>query len=209
VGLDASLPTESGDEPNSHTSKQERHDNADNSRQVIGEVRGNVPSGIRQRRVSGSDVSTHDLHPLSQSHSAESANHEREDRAAKHHSTENSRNLGSCEIYKEIGHQTRDPTRRNRTKSTASIARPKVKAMPTATAKKPAMNSAISATSGEGGPKPEEAQQWQRGRQQEHQEKALAMTKMMLNDALRYRKEHGGDKAQAEQMRSIIIPDEK
>ena len=45
--------------------------------------------------------------------------------------------------------------------------------------------------------------------EQEHQEKALAMTKMMLNDALRYRKEHGGDKAQIEQMRSIIIPDEK
>ena len=45
--------------------------------------------------------------------------------------------------------------------------------------------------------------------EQEHQEKALAMTKMILNDALRYRKEHGGDKAPAEQMRSIIIPDEK
>jgi hypothetical protein len=45
--------------------------------------------------------------------------------------------------------------------------------------------------------------------EQEHQEKALAMTKMMLNDALRYRKEHGGDKAEAQQMRSIIIPDEK
>jgi NH3-dependent NAD+ synthetase len=45
--------------------------------------------------------------------------------------------------------------------------------------------------------------------EQEHQEKALAMTKMMLNDALRYRKEHGSDKAPVEQMRSIILPDEK
>ena len=45
--------------------------------------------------------------------------------------------------------------------------------------------------------------------EQEHQEKALAMTKMILNDALRYRKEHGGDTAPVEQMRSIIIPDDK
>jgi NH3-dependent NAD+ synthetase len=45
--------------------------------------------------------------------------------------------------------------------------------------------------------------------EQEHQEKALAMTKMILNDALRYRKEHGGDKAQTEQIRSIIIPNDK
>jgi hypothetical protein len=45
--------------------------------------------------------------------------------------------------------------------------------------------------------------------EQEHQERALAMTKMMLNDALRYRKEHGADKQAAEQMRTIIIPDEK
>ena len=45
--------------------------------------------------------------------------------------------------------------------------------------------------------------------EQEHQERALAMTKMMLNDALRYRKEHGGDKQAAEQVKSIIIPDEK
>ena len=45
--------------------------------------------------------------------------------------------------------------------------------------------------------------------EQEHQEKALALTKMMINDALRYRKEHGSDKQAAEQMRTIIIPDEK
>jgi hypothetical protein len=45
--------------------------------------------------------------------------------------------------------------------------------------------------------------------EQEHQEKALALTKMMLNDALRYRKEHGGDKPAAEQMRTIVLPDEK
>ena len=43
----------------------------------------------------------------------------------------------------------------------------------------------------------------------EHHEKAMAMTKMLLNDALRYRKEHGGDKQAIEQMRTIIIPDEK
>jgi hypothetical protein len=45
--------------------------------------------------------------------------------------------------------------------------------------------------------------------EQEHQERALAMTKMLLNDALRYRKEHGGDKQAVEQMRTIILPDEK
>jgi hypothetical protein len=45
--------------------------------------------------------------------------------------------------------------------------------------------------------------------EQEHQEKALALTKMMLNDALRYRKEHGADKPAAEQMRTLILPDEK
>jgi hypothetical protein len=45
--------------------------------------------------------------------------------------------------------------------------------------------------------------------EQEHQEKAMALTKMMLNDALRYRKEHGADKQAAEQMRTIILPDEK
>jgi hypothetical protein len=45
--------------------------------------------------------------------------------------------------------------------------------------------------------------------EQEHQERALAMTKMMLNDALRYRKEHGSDKQAADQIRTIILPDEK
>ena len=45
--------------------------------------------------------------------------------------------------------------------------------------------------------------------EQEHQERALAMTKMLLNDALRYRKEHGDDKKAAEQVRTIILPDEK
>ena len=45
--------------------------------------------------------------------------------------------------------------------------------------------------------------------EQEHQERALAMTKMMLNDALRYRKEHGDDKKAAEQVRTINMPDEK
>jgi len=45
--------------------------------------------------------------------------------------------------------------------------------------------------------------------EQEHQERALAMTKMMINDALRYRKEHGDDKKAAEQVRTIIFPDEK
>jgi hypothetical protein len=45
--------------------------------------------------------------------------------------------------------------------------------------------------------------------EQEHQERALAMTKMMLNDALRYRKEHGADKQAADQIRTIILPDEK
>ena len=45
--------------------------------------------------------------------------------------------------------------------------------------------------------------------EQEHQEKAMALTKMMLNDALRYRKEQGNDKQAAEQVRTIIMPDEK
>lgn len=43
----------------------------------------------------------------------------------------------------------------------------------------------------------------------EHQERALALTKMMLNDALRYRKEHGNQKPAEEQLRTIIIPDDK
>jgi hypothetical protein len=42
----------------------------------------------------------------------------------------------------------------------------------------------------------------------EHRERAMAMTKMMLNDALRYRKEHGNDKQAAEQVRTIIMPDD-
>lgn len=41
----------------------------------------------------------------------------------------------------------------------------------------------------------------------EHQEQALAMTKMMLNDALRYRKEHGGNTPPSEPKKTIIIPD--
>lgn len=45
--------------------------------------------------------------------------------------------------------------------------------------------------------------------EQEHQERAMALTKMMINDALRYRKEHGDDKKAAEQVRTIILPDEK
>jgi hypothetical protein len=45
--------------------------------------------------------------------------------------------------------------------------------------------------------------------EQEHQEKAMALTKMMLNDALRYRKEHGANKPPEEKLRTIILPDEK
>jgi hypothetical protein len=45
--------------------------------------------------------------------------------------------------------------------------------------------------------------------EQEHQEQALALTKMMLNDALRYRKEHGANKPPEEKPRTIILPDEK
>jgi len=41
----------------------------------------------------------------------------------------------------------------------------------------------------------------------EVQEKALAMTKMMLNDALRYRKEHGGNTPPSAPKKTIIIPD--
>jgi len=41
----------------------------------------------------------------------------------------------------------------------------------------------------------------------EVQEKAMAMTKMMLNDALRYRKEHGGNTPPSEKKKTIIIPD--
>lgn len=40
----------------------------------------------------------------------------------------------------------------------------------------------------------------------EHQEKALAMTKMMLNDALKYRKEHGAPPSAPK--KTIIVPDD-
>lgn len=42
--------------------------------------------------------------------------------------------------------------------------------------------------------------------EEEHREKAMAMTKMMLNDALRYRKEHSQPEAPPFQ-KKIIIPD--
>jgi len=42
--------------------------------------------------------------------------------------------------------------------------------------------------------------------EQEHQEKALAMTKMILNDALKYRKEHGA--APDATKKTIIVPDD-
>lgn len=41
----------------------------------------------------------------------------------------------------------------------------------------------------------------------EHQEKAMAMTKMILNEALRYRKEH--PQPDVPPLKSIIIPDDK
>jgi hypothetical protein len=41
------------------------------------------------------------------------------------------------------------------------------------------------------------------------QEEAMAMTKMILNDALRYRKEHGGNTPPSELKKTIIIPDDK
>ena len=41
----------------------------------------------------------------------------------------------------------------------------------------------------------------------EHQEKAMAMTKMILNEALRYRKEH--PQPDPPPLKSIIIPDDK
>jgi NH3-dependent NAD+ synthetase len=44
--------------------------------------------------------------------------------------------------------------------------------------------------------------------EQEHQEKALAMTKMILNDALRYRKEHGGNTPPSAPKKTIIVPDD-
>ena len=42
--------------------------------------------------------------------------------------------------------------------------------------------------------------------EEEHREKAMAMTKMMLNDALRYRKEHGQPEKPPFE-KKIIIPD--
>jgi hypothetical protein len=41
------------------------------------------------------------------------------------------------------------------------------------------------------------------------QEEAMAMTKMILNDALRYRKEHGGNTPPSEPKKTIIMPDDK
>jgi len=40
------------------------------------------------------------------------------------------------------------------------------------------------------------------------QEEAMAMTKMILNDALRYRKEHGGNTPPSEPKKTIIMPDD-
>ena len=44
--------------------------------------------------------------------------------------------------------------------------------------------------------------------EQEHQEKALAMTKMILNDALKYRKEHGSNTPPSEPKKTIVVPDD-
>ena len=44
--------------------------------------------------------------------------------------------------------------------------------------------------------------------EQEHQEKAIAMTKMMLNDALRYRKELGSNTPPSAPKKTIIVPDD-
>jgi len=40
------------------------------------------------------------------------------------------------------------------------------------------------------------------------QEEAMAMTKMILNDALRYRKEHGNNTPPSEPKKTIIMPNE-
>jgi len=40
------------------------------------------------------------------------------------------------------------------------------------------------------------------------QEEAMAMTKMILNDALRFRKEHGGNTPPSAPKKTIIIPNE-
>lgn len=44
--------------------------------------------------------------------------------------------------------------------------------------------------------------------EQEHQEKALAMTKMILNDALKYRREHGSDTPPSAPKKTIIVPND-
>lgn len=45
-------------------------------------------------------------------------------------------------------------------------------------------------------------------KEQEHQEQAIAMTKMILNDALRYRKEHGAATPPEAPQKTIIVPDD-
>lgn len=44
--------------------------------------------------------------------------------------------------------------------------------------------------------------------EQEHQEKAMAMTKMMLNEALKYRKEHGSNTPPSAPKKTIIVPND-
>jgi len=44
--------------------------------------------------------------------------------------------------------------------------------------------------------------------EEEHQEKAMAMTRMMLNDALKYRKEHGDNSPPSEPKKTIIVPND-
>ena len=51
------------------------------------------------------------------------------------------------------------------------------------------------------------ARQSSEQQEREHQEKAMAMTKMMINDALRYRKEHGQPEEPPFPKKTIIIPD--
>ena len=40
------------------------------------------------------------------------------------------------------------------------------------------------------------------------QEEAMAMTKMILNDALRYRKEHGNNTPPSEPKKTMIMPND-
>jgi hypothetical protein len=42
----------------------------------------------------------------------------------------------------------------------------------------------------------------------EHQEKAMAMTKMLVNEALKYRKEHGSNTPPSEPKKTIIVPND-